>query len=151
MNYAVQLNELPSLVREFASYKAVVQNASEKTISEYLLDLRTFFRFMLARDQKINPLSEDFEKIDVIYVTSWLLDPQIKTLMGKETNLTKFIDRFFCLAPFQSDATALFPYVFGVKDIPPYEELPETSSFAKAVKDHLISGGNIYGAFGIIL
>ena len=65
MNYAVQLNELPSLVREFASYKAVVQNASEKTISEYLLDLRTFFRFMLARDQKINPLSEDFEKIDV--------------------------------------------------------------------------------------
>ena len=65
MNYAVQSNELPSLVREFASYKAVVQNASEKTISEYLLDLRTFFRFMLARDQKINPLSEDFEKIDV--------------------------------------------------------------------------------------
>ena len=96
-------------------------------------------------------INKHFEKIDVIYVTSWLLDPQIKTLMGKETNLTKFIDRFFCLAPFQSDATALFPYVFGVKDIPPYEELPETSSFAKAVKDHLISGGNIYGAFGIIL
>ncbi len=65
MNYAVQLNELPSLVREFASYKAVVQNASEKTISEYLLDLRTFFRFMLAREQKIDPLSKDFEKIDV--------------------------------------------------------------------------------------
>ena len=65
MDYAVQLNELPSLVREFASYKAVVQNASEKTISEYLLDLRTFFRFMLARDQRIDPLSEDFEKINI--------------------------------------------------------------------------------------
>ena len=65
MNYAVDLKTLPSLVREFASYKSVVQNASEKTISEYLLDLRTFFRFMLARDQKIELTSEKFEKIDV--------------------------------------------------------------------------------------
>ena len=65
MNFAVELNTLPSLVREFASYKAAIQNASEKTISEYLLDLRTFFRFMLARDLKIDPESEDFEKIDI--------------------------------------------------------------------------------------
>ena len=65
MNYAVDLKSLPPLVREFASYKAVVQNASEKTISEYLLDLRTFFRFMLARERKIDFQSEAFEKIDI--------------------------------------------------------------------------------------
>lgn len=65
MNYSVPLNTLPSLVREFASYKSAIQNASEKTISEYLLDLRTFFRFLVARDKKIDPNSEDFEKIDI--------------------------------------------------------------------------------------
>lgn len=65
MNYAIDLKSLPSLVREFASYKSVVQNSSEKTISEYLLDLRIFFRFLLARDKKINPESEEFEKIDI--------------------------------------------------------------------------------------
>ena len=65
MRYAVQLNTLPSLVREFASYKSAIQNASEKTISEYLLDLRTFFRFLLARDAKISPDSPEFEKIDI--------------------------------------------------------------------------------------
>ena len=65
MRYAVQLNTLPSLVREFASYKSAIQNASEKTISEYLLDLRTFFRFLLARDAKISPDSSEFEKIDI--------------------------------------------------------------------------------------
>ena len=65
MNYSVDLKTLPPLVREFASYKAVIQNASEKTISEYLLDLRTFFRFMLAREKNIDFESEDFEKIDV--------------------------------------------------------------------------------------
>ena len=68
MNYSVDLKALPPLVREFASYKAVIQNASEKTISEYLLDLRTFFRFMLARERNIDYESEDFEKIDVSIV-----------------------------------------------------------------------------------
>lgn len=68
MDYSIDFKALPSLVREFASYKAVIQNASDKTVSEYMLDLRTFFRFMLARDQKLNPLSEDFEKIDVSQV-----------------------------------------------------------------------------------
>ena len=49
MAYSISLDSLPTLVREFASYKSVIQNASEKTISEYLLDLRTFFRFLIAR------------------------------------------------------------------------------------------------------
>ncbi|MBP3314823.1 MAG: tyrosine-type recombinase/integrase [Clostridia bacterium] len=65
MKYAVPLKSLPPLVREFASYKAVMQNASEKTISEYLLDLRTFFRFLLARDADIDMSGEKFEKIDI--------------------------------------------------------------------------------------
>ncbi|MBQ8163929.1 MAG: tyrosine-type recombinase/integrase [Clostridia bacterium] len=65
MAYSVPLETLPPLVKEFASYKSVIQNASEKTISEYLLDLRTFFRFLTARDKKISPDSEEFEKIDI--------------------------------------------------------------------------------------
>ncbi len=55
----------PSLVREFASYKSVIQNASEKTVSEYMLDLRTFFRYLKAREQKIDPCSDAFEEIDI--------------------------------------------------------------------------------------
>ena len=65
MNYSVPLDSLPSLVKEFASYKAVMQNASKKTISEYLLDLRTFFRFLKARELSIDVHSEDFLNIDI--------------------------------------------------------------------------------------
>jgi site-specific recombinase XerD len=65
MKYAFPLKTLPPLVREFASYNAVLQNASEKTISEYLLDLRVFFRFLLSRDSNIDLASEEFEKIDI--------------------------------------------------------------------------------------
>ena len=56
---------LPSLVHEFATYKSVIQNSSERTVSEYLLDLRTFFRYLRAREQKIDPASDAFEKIDI--------------------------------------------------------------------------------------
>lgn len=65
MTYSIPMETLPSLVREFATYKSAIQNASEKTVNEYLLDLRTFFRFLVARDQKIEPSAEAFENIDI--------------------------------------------------------------------------------------
>ncbi|MBE6531637.1 MAG: tyrosine recombinase XerC [Ruminococcaceae bacterium] len=65
MSNNIPANSLPPLVREYASYKSAIQNCSEKTVSEYLLDLRTFFRYLLARDKKISPSSEEFEQIDI--------------------------------------------------------------------------------------
>ncbi len=56
---------MPPLVRDFASYKSAIQNCSVKTVSEYLLDLRTFFRFLIADRQGISPESEEFLKIDI--------------------------------------------------------------------------------------
>ena len=66
MQNTIPLNTLPSLVREFANYKTVVQNSSDKTVAEYMLDLRTFFRFLRARDMKIELSdTESFDKIDI--------------------------------------------------------------------------------------
>ena len=65
MLYSVNLGEMPPLVRDFASYKSAIQNCSVKTVSEYLLDLRTFFRFLIADRQGISPESEEFSKIDI--------------------------------------------------------------------------------------
>ena len=65
MRYSVELSEMPPLVRDFASYKTAIQNCSVKTVSEYLLDLRLFFRFLLADRQGISPESDEFSKIDI--------------------------------------------------------------------------------------
>lgn len=65
MTHSIPMETLPSLVREYASYKAVIQNASSKTIDEYMLDLRTFFRFLRARDLKIAADSPEFDEIDI--------------------------------------------------------------------------------------
>lgn len=58
------LKTLPPLVREFAAYKSAIQGCSIKTVSEYLLDLRTFFRFLIAKENGIDPESDAFFEID---------------------------------------------------------------------------------------
>ena len=65
MSYELNLDEFPQILREFASYKTAIQGCSKKTSDEYLLDLRTFFRFLLAKDSGINPDSEEFAEIDI--------------------------------------------------------------------------------------
>ncbi len=65
MPYTVNIDEFPPLIREFASYKTAIQGCSGKTVEEYLLDLRTFFRYLLAKERGIDPDSDDFEQIDI--------------------------------------------------------------------------------------
>ena len=65
MPYQVDVDEFPRVIREFASYKTAIQGCSQKTADEYLLDLRTFFRYLLARDRGINPDSDEFCEIDI--------------------------------------------------------------------------------------
>lgn len=59
------LSEFSEQVQQFAIYKRTIQGCSEKTVNEYMLDLRTFFRYLLAIEQGIDPESEDFVKIDI--------------------------------------------------------------------------------------
>lgn len=63
--YAVELSDLPLAVQEFAAYKSGIQNCSPKTVSEYLLDLRTFLRYLIATRDGIDPESKEFLQIDI--------------------------------------------------------------------------------------
>ncbi|MBQ8208342.1 MAG: tyrosine-type recombinase/integrase [Clostridia bacterium] len=65
MPYTIDLNEFSPVLREFADYKSAIQNCSQKTVSEYMTDLRTFFRYIIAKRRGIDPDSEDFLKIDL--------------------------------------------------------------------------------------
>lgn len=61
---ALDKKELPALVREFASYKLVIQQCSAKTVEEYCVDLRIFFRYILADRNGISLTGEEFDAID---------------------------------------------------------------------------------------
>ena len=56
---------MPPLLREFANYKSAIQGCSPKTVNEYLLDLRTFLRYISAVRDGISPESEEFYEIDI--------------------------------------------------------------------------------------
>ncbi len=89
-----------------------------------------------------------FTDFKMFYCTSWLLDTELKSITGKEGNVTRFGDRFTRF-PMKSNAKAVFTYVFDALPETPPAELPEKSSFARAIKAHLINGGRVYGASGV--
>lgn len=61
----IDLATMPASVAEFARYKSVIQGCSPKTVEEYLLDLRTFFRYLRAKRDGIDPASDAFVNIDI--------------------------------------------------------------------------------------
>ena len=63
--FAVPLDEMPQCVRDFAAYKSGIQNCSDKTVSEYLLDLRTFLRYIVATREGVDLESDEFLAIDI--------------------------------------------------------------------------------------
>ena len=59
------LSEFSEQVQQFAIYKRTIQGCSEKTVNEYMLDLRTFFRYLWAIENGVEIESEEFYKIDI--------------------------------------------------------------------------------------
>lgn len=64
----MNFSDIPSYVADFLNYMITIKNKSPNTIKEYYYDLRTFLRYLKAKD--LNMLSqiekiEDLENIDV--------------------------------------------------------------------------------------
>lgn len=60
-----EFRTFPPILKEYASYLAAIKGNSEKTVCEYLLDLRTFFRFRKMRESGQDLTKEEFEKITI--------------------------------------------------------------------------------------
>jgi Site-specific recombinase XerD len=58
------LAEAPPVIKEFLGYLETVKGKSPKTVEEYYLDLRTFFRY-IKKSRGLVPPDTDFEEISV--------------------------------------------------------------------------------------
>ncbi len=66
MRHEIELSEFSPIIREFAGYKTVIQGCSQRTVEQYLIDLRTFFRYLRCEgDQAILKDREAFAQITV--------------------------------------------------------------------------------------
>ncbi len=60
-----EFRAFPAVLKDYASYQNAVKGNSEKTICEYLLDLRTFFRYIKMKSEGKELYGEEFEKISI--------------------------------------------------------------------------------------
>lgn len=61
-------NLCPTPMSDFLEYMLAVKGKSEKTVSEYFLDLRTFYRFLVLRF-KLSSKTDVFEDMDIFLVS----------------------------------------------------------------------------------
>ncbi|MCK9480128.1 MAG: acyltransferase domain-containing protein [Firmicutes bacterium] len=79
---------------------------------------------------------------------SWMMDPSLYDVIGKQTNLTMFLDRYIKF-PAKSRGTGVMSFVFlSEVQIPP-EKMPENTSLQRSVKAHYMAGKYIYEQGGV--
>lgn len=61
-----EYQKFPPVMKEYATNSTVIKGNSEKTVCEYLLDLRTFFRYMKRKDDAMNMTKTEFEEISIL-------------------------------------------------------------------------------------
>ena len=65
MAFKFPVDTMPPLVKDFAAYKLTIQGCSQKTVDEYLSDLRMFFKYVYATRNNIGTYSEAYDKINL--------------------------------------------------------------------------------------
>ncbi len=58
------LAEAPPVIKEFLGYVGTIRGKSPKTVEEYYLDLRTFFRY-IKKNQGLIPPTTEFDEISI--------------------------------------------------------------------------------------
>ena len=66
MSYDYRL-DAPAVLRDFLTYHETIQAHSQKTVDEYFLDLRTFFRY-LKLEKSLVPRTTEFDEISILDV-----------------------------------------------------------------------------------
>lgn len=68
-NDNAEFRSFPRFLRDYANYLSAVEGKSEKTICEYLLDLRTFFRYYIMDRDDLDMPIEELEKLSISDLT----------------------------------------------------------------------------------
>jgi hypothetical protein len=84
------------------------------------------------------------------YGYSWVFEKHLRDIMGRDTNITRLQDLFYCF-PTQGGQHGVYEYVFARPESTPTEELPEDTSMQRAIKKYLLEGNYFYEKAGIRL
>lgn len=83
-----------------------------------------------------------------IICNSWLQSPELDKLLNDNSNILAF-KHCFKIIRWDKEQDEFLQWIYGRKDIK-YNDLPENTSLQRNVKKHLIKGGFIGSAYGIL-
>lgn len=104
----------------------------------------------LAQARKLlSVIYPDYAGADYV-CDSWLLSPELGKLLPTGSNILSFQKRFR-ITKVELEPRDYLGWLFRVKGDVPVEDLPETTSLQRRVKQHLLSGGKIGIAWGVMM
>ncbi len=80
---------------------------------------------------------------------SWLLSPALEQLLPPDSHINRF-RKAFRLLNWEQDSAEFMQWVYKRRDIP-LEQLPEHTTLARRMKAHLLSGGKVGEAKGVLV
>jgi hypothetical protein len=85
--------------------------------------------------------------VEYAICNSWLLDPQLKTILKPESNIIRFQERFTITNDSYDSSDSVMQFVFGrhLRDI---DTISPKSSLERGILEHLRSGRKLYGRQG---
>lgn len=87
---------------------------------------------------------------DAEYVCeSWMLSPALGEILPETSRVRRFSERFSVVF-WEEDSPAFRDWIFPSAVTAPVKELPEETSLQRAVKRHLLAGGKIGWAEGVL-
>ncbi|MBE7030328.1 MAG: hypothetical protein E7409_02740 [Ruminococcaceae bacterium] len=84
------------------------------------------------------------------YCFSWMMDKRLRQIMGKDTNITLFADKY-TIFPTKDSGEDIYSFLYHLPEPVAAENLPEHSSMQRAVKQYLMQGNVLYTKSGIML
>ena len=80
---------------------------------------------------------------------SWMLSPALREILPETSRVRRFSERFSVVF-WEEDSPAFRDWIFPSAVTAPVEELPEETLLQRAVKRHLLAGGKIGWAEGVL-
>ncbi|MBQ2737498.1 MAG: tyrosine-type recombinase/integrase [Clostridia bacterium] len=150
-----EYRQFPEILKEYSRYESVIKGNSEKTVCEYLLDLRTFFRFMKSRKFNLPMSREAFEELkigdltlrDITEVRSediieFLMFASFELKNGATSRMRKLsalrsLFKYMCAKKgyMENDPTANVDAPKPAKNLPKYMSLEESLLLLDTVKN----------------
>lgn len=102
----------------------------------------------LSRAKRDLALQYGVKEVEIT-CTSWLLSPQIVALCDESSNIHRFAEHF-AVTEGNACSDEILSYVYHIYEPTDYRTLPEDTSLQRAVKRHLLAGGDFRLGKGVL-